>query len=77
MEAVLQEIEDGHRVVGETMYKHCFELSFDVVAEYESETNLLIQCQGLLCLVNLLSKGSQNTANQQRTRIFEHKNGLP
>ena len=22
VEAVLQEIEDGHRVVGETMYKH-------------------------------------------------------
>lgn len=77
VEAVLQEIEDGHRVVGETMYKHSFELSFDVVAEYESEAYLLIQCQGLLCLVNLLSKGSQNTANQQRTRIFEHKNGLP
>lgn len=77
MEAILQEIEDGHRVVRETMQKHCLKLSFDVVAEHESKAYLLIQCQGFLCLVNLLSKGSQNTANQERPGIFEHKHGLP
>lgn len=77
VEAVLQEIEDGHRVVRETMHEHSFQLSFNIVAEYEGKAYLLIHSQRLLCFVNLLSKGSQNTANQKRSRIFEHEHGLP
>ena len=35
MEAILQQVEYRHRVVRETMHKHCLELSFDVVTEDE------------------------------------------
>ncbi len=42
VEAILEKVKDWHGIIGETMHKQCLELTFEIVTENKSQTNLLI-----------------------------------
>jgi hypothetical protein len=63
VEAVLQEVEDGHGIVGEAMHEKCLKLTLYIVAEYQGKANLLIHGQRLLCLVDLLPESQKDRAD--------------
>ena len=56
---VLEDVEGGHRVIGESVDKHGLELSLEVVAKDHSQTYLLIQSQFLLLPIDLFLEQSQ------------------
>lgn len=73
VEAVLEEVEGGHRVVGEAVHEEGLELSLEVVRKDESHGYLLIHGQRLVRLVDLLPEGKQQADHDQGTCILKHE----
>lgn len=46
MGAILEDVEDGHGFVGESVHEEGFELALEVVADDHGNSELLVQVEG-------------------------------
>lgn len=59
------------------MHEESLNHALDVVPEHQCQADLLIHGQRLLGVVNLLSEGSEDGADDEGSRILKEEHGLP
>lgn len=77
VKGILEQVEDGHAIIGEAMHIQGLELTLEVVSENKGEANLLVQGKGLVCFVDLLAESEEERTNDNRSRVFKQEHRLP
>lgn len=75
--AVLENVEYGHRVVGEAMHVQSLELTLHIVAHHHRTSNPLAQRKSFLSLPEASPRRNKEAGNENRSEVLDQEDGSP
>ena len=77
VEAVLEDVGEGHGRAGETMHEHSLELTLCVVQNDHEGAKLLVERQLGVLAIDLLAERDQEDGHDNRSRVLNVKDRIP
>ena len=77
VEAVLEDVGEGHGSAGETMHEHSLELTLGVVQNDHEGAQLLVERKLGVLAIYLLTEGDQENCHDNRTSVFDVEYCIP
>ena len=75
--AVLEEVEEGHCVIGEAMDEQGLKLSLDIVEDYHCNSYLLVEGEGLRLAIDLLLEHCKKCCNKDWSEVLNQEDSFP
>jgi len=78
MEAVLEDVPEGHGRRGESMNEQCFQLTLHEVAHYKQQSERLqVRALGWSVRVDIRSQSVDDRVDEHRAGVFNDEHGAP
>ena len=77
MGAVLEDVENGHRQVGESVDENGLELALGIVADDHGGTDLLVEGEGCVFTVDLFPESKEETGDQDGSKVLHKEDCSP
>ena len=77
MGAVLEDVENGHRQVGESVHENGLELTLGIVADDHGGADLLVEGEGCVFTVDLFPESKEETCDQDGSKVLHKEDSSP
>ena len=77
VEAVLEDVGEGHGRAREPMHEHSLELALHVVQNHHEGAQLLVEGQLGVLAIDLLTESDQENCHDNRTSVFDVEYCIP